>query len=85
MNAIRPTQQHLAFRTSLEGVLRQHASELDAIEMLALAAHMVGQIVAMQDQRRYTPAQVMELVANNIELGNRSVIDNLMSQTGGTA
>ena len=43
-------------------------------EMMALAAYTTGQIMAMQDARRWTPALVMEVVAKNIEAGNAQAI-----------
>jgi hypothetical protein len=46
---------------------------------------MVGKIVAMQDQRTTTPEMAMEVVAANIEHGNRSVFEQLANSRGGTA
>lgn len=51
--------------------------KLTPLEMLAVAANMVGKLVAMQDQRTTTPAMAMEIVAKNIEYGNQMVIDQL--------
>lgn len=58
-------------------LVKKHASSLNAMEMLAIAANMLGKLIAMQDQRKITPAQAMELVARNIETGNKQVIDQL--------
>ena len=77
--------KHTAFRDDLVAVLKKHGDQLTASEMLALAAHLTGQLVAMQDQRAMTPSQAMEIVAANIEQGNREVIDGLLDSTGGTA
>jgi hypothetical protein len=78
-----PKPQHHAFRDDVVALLKKHAGELDASEMLALAAHMVGQIVAMQDQRVMTPAMAMEVVAQNIEQGNGEVLAELADKTAG--
>lgn len=66
----RPTVDHVAFRDDAIALLRKHAGHLQAVEMLALAAHLTGQIVAMQDQRTMTGAMAMEVVQNNLQIGN---------------
>ena len=58
---------------------------MQADEILAVLSHMVGQVVALQDQRRYTPDSVMNLVRSNIERGNVEAIDGLLNETWGTA
>jgi hypothetical protein len=80
-----PTPQQLAYRHALEEAMRQHGTTLDATELLAITAHLVGQLIALQDQRAVTPAMAIELVQNNIEQGNQEVISRLMAETGGTA
>lgn len=56
--------------------------DLPAPELLAIAANMVGKIVAMQDQRTMTKAQAMEIVARNLELGNAQVVEELLTSAG---
>lgn len=63
-------------------LVNKHAAKLSAIEILAIAANMVGKIVAMQDQRKVTPAMAMEVVAKNLELGNAQVIEELAKAPG---
>jgi hypothetical protein len=41
---------------------------------MALAAYTVGQLMAMQDARKWTPALAMEVVSRNIEAGNAQAI-----------
>ena len=43
------------------------------------AANMVGKLLAMQDQRKFTAEVAMEIVAMNIERGNAQVSDALRS------
>lgn len=69
-----PTVQMEAFRNDLLAVLNKHAGALDASEMMALAAYTTGQIMAMQDARKWTPALAMEVVAKNLEAGNAQAI-----------
>ena len=79
---IKPESRHVAFRDELVAVLKKHGDNLTAPEMLALAAHMVGQLVALQDQRSMSPGQAMEIVAANIEEGNQEVIGGLLNSRG---
>lgn len=78
----RPSKaEHEALYQELVALLNKHAGKLDAIEMLAVASNMLGKMIAMQDQRRFTGTQVMEIVARNIEHGNKEVLKQLgMSQ-----
>jgi hypothetical protein len=61
----------------------RHAEHLDAIDLLAIAANALGKMMALQDQRRRTPAQIMEVVALNLEKGNQQIVAKL-SQTAGS-
>ena len=74
--------KHTAFRDDLVAVLRKHGDQVTAPEMLALAAHLTGQLIALQDQRTMTPDQAMQIVAANIEQGNQEVIGGLLSTEG---
>jgi hypothetical protein len=58
---------------------------LSDLDVLALCAFMTGAVVALQDQRKMTPAQALEFVGVNIEAGNRSVLKGLLGQTAGRA
>lgn len=52
--------------------------------ILAIASQVVGQILAMQDQRKHTPATMVELVQANIEKGNADFVAMLMKSDGKT-
>lgn len=80
-----PSVHHLALRRALEGAIAQHGATLDAVDLLAVTSHLVGQLIALQDQRRYTPALVMQLVQENIEQGNSEVVNSLLLGEGGRA
>lgn len=82
MRIQKPTGAHRSFRDDAVELLRKHAGHLDAKDMLALSAHLVGQIIAMQDQRKVTREIALQTVMANIEQGNREVLDNLNSNTG---
>jgi len=48
--------------------------DVPAIEQLAVLSVFLGQLIALQDKRRYRPDQVMAMVAANVELGNAEAI-----------
>lgn len=80
-----PTQEHEAFYQDLAAILRKHAGHLTSVELLAVAAGMVGKIIALQDQRTMTVAQAMKIVDANIVLGNQHIISDLKLKTEGNA
>ena len=82
MNQVRPTERDMAFRSELLTLWNKYAGDLPAEKMLALSAYTVGQMIAMQDQRKFTSATIMELVSENIEAGNKNALDNLMDSKG---
>lgn len=82
MKEVIATDAHIVARDDLVNLIRKHADKVSAVELLAIAAHMVGQLVAMQDQRRITPAAAMQVVAANVEAGNQSVVSNLNDPKG---
>lgn len=82
MTVRRPTVDHHAFRADLIALLDKYSGKLPAIEMLALSAHLVGQLAAMQDRRILNSDQVLDIISKNAQLGNREAIDNLMNPRG---
>lgn len=76
-------EQEVAYQDLVQ-LMRKHSDKLTALEMLAVAANLVGKLVAMQDQRTITPQLAMETVALNLDAGNRDVLDQL-SKTAGQA
>lgn len=74
--------RHVTFKQDLDKLLKKHASRLPADHMLAIGSQVVGVLAALQDQRKYTPEMVMTIVAENIEKGNKSMVDNLMKPKG---
>lgn len=73
---------HEAFYQELVAVLRKRTDKLTSEEMLAIAANMLGKIIAMQDQRTMTRERALQIVAANIELGNEQVINRLGKSEG---
>lgn len=63
-------------------LVNRHASKLPSLELLAVAANMLGKLIALQDQRTISPSRAMEIVAQNIEHGNKQVLDELGKSRG---
>lgn len=78
------TPRHQAARLALVDALRPF-EELHPEELLAVSAQFVGQLIALQDQQRITPAQAMNLVAKNIEAGNMAAIQHHLGNPEGAA
>lgn len=77
--------EHEVAYQDLCALVSKHAASVSSVELLAIAANMLGKLVALQDQRKMTPAQAMEIVAANIEGGNREAQQKLLGMKGGTA
>jgi hypothetical protein len=58
---------------------------LSSVDLLAVAANMLGKIVALQDQRAMTPDQAMDIVIANLQIGNDQAIKNLALKVAGSA
>lgn len=76
------SERHEVLYHELLTLTARYVKDLPQVEMLAVAANMVGKMVAMQDQTTMTPDMAMEIVAKNIEHGNRQVLDQLKSVRG---
>lgn len=87
MASIEPTPQMIALRKRMIDMMQAELKKDDipAHHVLAIFAYTMGQLIAMQDQRRFTSAQVMDLVSKNVEAGNRHAIEGLLGATGGHA
>lgn len=74
--------EHEIAYQDLVALVRKHAEHLSSMEMLAIAANMLGKLCALQDQRQFTPAMVMEIVVQNVEEGNRQAIAQVQQSKG---
>ncbi len=82
MSLHRAKPEHEVAYQDLCALVNKHADKLSALELLAVAANMVGKLVALQDQRAVTPAKAMEVVAQNLEYGNKQVLDRVADSRG---
>lgn len=63
----------------------KHGKTLTPMEMLAVASHFVGVLIALQDQNTLTPDMVMVMVQYNIEQGNAEALLQLEPMSGSAA
>lgn len=76
--------QHMAFMADLQAALLA-SQDVPFLDLLALASQFVGRLIAIQDQTKYTPDQIKELMVRNIELGNADAIHRLVGNPAGNA
>lgn len=75
--------EHEVAYQELVALSLKHADKLTPLELLAIAANMVGKMIAMQDQRTMTPSMAIEIVFQNIQHGNETVTAELLDRTEG--
>lgn len=85
MKTIPVTPEAEACRQAILAAIRPYADKLGAPGMLAVASALVGQLIALQDQRTMTRKMALEIVAANIEGANQEVIDGLRDAPAGRA
>ena len=86
MKARQPTEAHHNLLEELKAALAravQAYPDLEAQDMLACISHLAGCVLALLDQRRFTPDMGMTIVATNLERGNFDAIHELFDAKGG--
>jgi hypothetical protein len=79
MKTYQPKPEHDKFMNDLKA---QMPADMPAQDILAVVSQFVGQLIALQDQRQMTPDQAMQVVSQNIEIGNQAAILTLMDTEG---
>lgn len=74
-----------AARDAVLAAMQPYADALGSEKMLAVLAYTVGQLVALQDQRKMTPDMAMTIVGQNIEQGNADAIAQMLGKPEGRA
>ena len=65
----------------LKAAIGRH-QQLTPDMMLAGASQLVGNLIALQDQRKMTPEMALALVQSNIEVGNREAMAEVLGASG---
>ena len=81
---LEPTDKHQQFRLDMIGVLRKYP-DLPAVELMCVTAQFLGQLIALQDQTKYSNEAIMKMVGTNIENGNKTAISTIFGGHGGNA
>lgn len=79
---VRTTPEHEVAYQDLIELVGKHADKLSAAELLAVAANMLGKLAAVQDQRTMTPEMAMEIIAINLEIGNKQALTQVDEHKG---
>lgn len=82
LKVVDPSHAHKAFYADFAEMMKKHLADEPAEVVLAIASYVVGQIIAMQDQRRITPDMAMQIVSRNIEAGNTHAIQAVTNTEG---
>ena len=82
LRLVSPTPEMQAARLAMLDAVRSYADAIGGVGLLACAAYTVGQLIALQDQRKLTPDMAMQLVNENIVAGNQAVVGALASAGG---
>lgn len=86
LKSVPTAARHKAFRDAFMDFLKgQEESGLAPVEILALVSHVLGGLLALQDQTACHPDEYMEIVARNIEQGNADAIQFFLGQEKGQA
>lgn len=70
------------FYQDLAQLLGRHGDKVTAEEMLAIGANMLGKLLAYQDQRTMTRERGLEIIIQNIELGNQQAVAEVTNSRG---
>lgn len=81
MKRIATQPEHEVAYQDVVALLLRH-QKLSPIELVAIVANLLGKLIALQDQRAYTPDEVMRIVDRNIENGNRQALAELQRTEG---
>lgn len=75
MIEIAATEIQCDFQQDLIDLLEKHAPDVTKIEALAVAANLVGKIIAMQDGETYSITDLLAIVSANIKAGNAQALE----------
>jgi hypothetical protein len=70
MSKIVTSPAHEVAYLEICALLQRNADQMTAVEVLAVAANLVGKLIAMQDRSTMTVPEALAIVTANMELGN---------------
>ena len=75
----KPSSKHEELFKELCDILKLYEDKVNTLEMLAVVSNLVGKLAAMQDKRKVTPELVNDIIAKNIERGNKDAIEGMQN------
>lgn len=75
-------EEHEVAYQDLLRLISKHADKMTKLELLAVAANMVGKLVALQDQRTVSVSMALEVISENIAQGNKQLLELLSKSVG---
>lgn len=72
--------EHEVAYQDIMDLIGRHKGTLTPVDLLAIASNIVGKLIALQDQRKVTVDMAMKIVHANIEVGNKTVLDDLRAR-----
>jgi septum formation topological specificity factor MinE len=82
IKSVLPTKADEALRDDIMALVQRHLTPDTPDRVLAIASQVVGQVLALQDQRTMTKERALQLIMANIETGNAGVIERLHNTKG---
>jgi hypothetical protein len=76
-----PDAQDQKFMADLKA---QMPADMPAQRILAITSQFVGQLIALQDKTKITPEMALQIVQENIEIGNQAALLSLVEPEGNT-
>lgn len=76
---MQPNAEDQAFLTALK---EQMPKDMPAQRILAIVSQFVGQLIALQDESKITPDMAMQIVQENIVIGNQAALLTLSMPEG---
>lgn len=84
MKSVQPSEADKALHVDIAALIKRHLTPDTSERVLAIASQVVGQVLALQDQRTMTKKMAFDVILSNIELGNQSALASI-HETKGTA
>lgn len=76
-----PTKEHKDLHRDLATVMKAYPM-LTPLDYMCVVAQLLGQLIAYQDQTKYTTDAIMSMVELNIQSGNKQAVDEFIKQDG---
>lgn len=74
--------KHQVAYDSVLALVKSQVPGISAVELLAIAANLVGKLIAMQDQRAVSVEMALKIVSENVEMGNAQMYKELIRTKG---